>query len=507
MVDGRYYIADTNRRIIGALPDDFSFDCEIGGNDDFQAEIGYEYYNAELHTNGNYIICSGTEWGGIITGVMPDAKNRKIALSGPSFRGLIAHKIVEPPFLQDYYYVRGLYAETAAERLFKYLYGFNSLTYSNNNHMFIEMDDSDYNNKNLLNPTDVTAIEGVQNDGYPYDSSYNSLKIRLTKTSGTILMDIGMALEAGLSYWYQWASITAPTNATFTLTLVRTKDGTTWNAATSLCSNTTTAVSGYFPIEYGYRYGIKLTYSGAPSGTTSYITISKPMIEYKTNGDSPSAYENHQRVSSKVIQFPRYCTLIEAVDLIGEYDSKMPRIRIRGYKKTKTSGGYTGDEMFYLEATYEDPKNSIDEYEFTEDSGVSLKVKKGMLEYTHMIALGGGELKDRLVCYFSIDQTTGKITEIDYIPRTDDSKIYLYDYGNCETKEELTEYSQKKAYELLKTDSQKMTLDDDIGYDVGDIITATDRITGITVSKAITKKILKVSNGVPKISYSIGDDI
>ena len=76
---------------------------------------------------------------------------------------------------------------------------------------------------------------------------------------------------------------------------------------------------------------------------------------------------------------------------------------------------------------------------------------------------------------------------------------YVDDYA------ELVKNGINKLKELRDTDEVDITLDASQEYDVGDIIGARENITGMFVKARITKKILKISNGVAKISYETGE--
>ena len=42
-------------------------------------------------------------------------------------------------------------------------------------------------------------------------------------------------------------------------------------------------------------------------------------------------------------------------------------------------------------------------------------------------------------------------------------------------------------------------------FDIGDVLSAKERVTGISVTSDITKKIVTISNSETKISYKIGE--
>lgn len=63
----------------------------------------------------------------------------------------------------------------------------------------------------------------------------------------------------------------------------------------------------------------------------------------------------------------------------------------------------------------------------------------------------------------------------------------------------------KRLKELNDCDDISISFDASEEYDINDIIGATENITGISVSQPITKKIVKIKNGIIEISYEIGE--
>lgn len=118
----------------------------------------------------------------------------------------------------------------------------------------------------------------------------------------------------------------------------------------------------------------------------------------------------------------------------------------------------------------------------------------------HMIGLGKGELKNRLVVHYYAD-ASGKVSQTQSFKGVDEI-AQVYDYSSAEA-DELNKQTKKKLEDLQSEGDVKITVHEDTGilFDVGDTITARDNLTGITVNASITKKIVKVSNGVLSVDY------
>ena len=70
---------------------------------------------------------------------------------------------------------------------------------------------------------------------------------------------------------------------------------------------------------------------------------------------------------------------------------------------------------------------------------------------------------------------------------------------------DLVEYGVERLKSAWGCDSVDINLDADGEYDVGDIVGASEHITGIAVWQPITKKIVNIKNGLITISYKVGD--
>lgn len=118
----------------------------------------------------------------------------------------------------------------------------------------------------------------------------------------------------------------------------------------------------------------------------------------------------------------------------------------------------------------------------------------------HMIGLGKGELRNRIVSHWYAD-SKGNVTQTQTFKGLDEI-TQVYDYSNAETAE-LNQKTCEKLQDLQSEGEVKVTVHEDSGivFDVGDTVTARDNLTGITVNATISKKIVKVSDGVLSVDY------
>lgn len=118
----------------------------------------------------------------------------------------------------------------------------------------------------------------------------------------------------------------------------------------------------------------------------------------------------------------------------------------------------------------------------------------------HLIGLGKGDLAARVVVHWYAD-AKGNVSQTQSL-RGVDEITQVYDYSSAETAE-LNNKTKEKLQDLQSEGDVRVTVRDDanVVFDVGDTVTARDNLTGITVNASITKKIVKVSNGVLSVDY------
>lgn len=116
----------------------------------------------------------------------------------------------------------------------------------------------------------------------------------------------------------------------------------------------------------------------------------------------------------------------------------------------------------------------------------------------HLICLGKGELKDRIVVHWYADQK-GTLSHTQTIKGADE-RTRVYELSNADAAE-LETKGKTKLQELRDTGSIDVDVTDGIDLDVGDTVTGRDNTTGLQVTAEITKKIVKISDGIPTVTY------
>lgn len=133
---------------------------------------------------------------------------------------------------------------------------------------------------------------------------------------------------------------------------------------------------------------------------------------------------------------------------------------------------------------------------------VGMVVESKSKPYNHILALGKGELLERLRIniYLQKDGTWGTSEYFKGMDR----RTYKYDDSNTEDAEELKANAINKVVEENGTDNLDVSFDSD-NAELFDIVGAKEEITGISFKQAITRKIIKISNNKVSIDYKVGD--
>lgn len=134
----------------------------------------------------------------------------------------------------------------------------------------------------------------------------------------------------------------------------------------------------------------------------------------------------------------------------------------------------------------------------------SLTVEQYGNKVNHLICLGRGELAERQVLHLYVDQF-GRIGTVQYYTGIDE-RSEVYDNSSVESLDALKSGGVKRLKELWSSDKAEMDIleRDDLVYDIGDIIGATDVRSGVSVAATVLKKIVKIENGAVRIEYKTG---
>ena len=195
---------------------------------------------------------------------------------------------------------------------------------------------------------------------------------------------------------------------------------------------------------------------------------------------------------SVTYQFPRYCSVLAGLEAmlrtVGfRLDLKYIQTVSGGYVQVQAvKAGLYGDTV-----------------EYSQDSLIDFSSTDNQMGTNHLICLGQGELKDRIVVDLYADRN-GNVSQSQSITGIDEI-IEVYENTGAE-RENLIESGTQKLLEKIskKTFSASIKKVESELF-IGDIVTGQDYITGNKVTKPIVEKIVKRSDGVISIDYKIED--
>lgn len=148
--------------------------------------------------------------------------------------------------------------------------------------------------------------------------------------------------------------------------------------------------------------------------------------------------------------------------------------------------------------------NYATDEEFDSDL-VDMQLKKMGNTVNHLVCLGSGELENRTIIHLFADEN-GNISQTQTQFGIDEYAA-VYDYSAVESEEELLKQGTEHLASLWLPDEMVIKLDDSSDfYHVGDIVGATDNITGLSATATIRKKIVTIRDGQISISYEVGEN-
>lgn len=284
---------------------------------------------------------------------------------------------------------------------------------------------------------------------------------------------------------------------------------------------TLTADADVMPPENGYVY-IEGTEYG---GTIDQITSGTTTETLSASGRSwhgvlagkrlvPDSGKSHITVSGQIATVLQ--SLINRMglnDLFEAPASESDTISISSYQFERFVDGYTGIKamltanglklkMRCAEGKVLIGARAVVDYGSKVDSDLlDFDLTKITRRTNHLVCGGTGENENRAVVHFYADKN-GKVSKTQSLFGVDEIAAF-YDYSNAD-EDKLEEEGKKKLEELQGDGTVDVDVDEDIDVDIGDVVSARNNKTNKVVSATITKKIVKVSNGIASYEYEAG---
>ena len=165
-------------------------------------------------------------------------------------------------------------------------------------------------------------------------------------------------------------------------------------------------------------------------------------------------------------------------------------------KNAKLQARFENRKMLLKAVAINDYSND----EFTSDT-MGFTIEQNKAPVNHLICLGQGDLAARTVINLFIDEN-GEISGTQYYTGVDEV-TKIYDYSNVESEEELLNSGTEKLLDLKGADKINITIEN-TEKDVGDIVGGEEVVTGVKITGAIIKKIVKIKNNSElKFTYEV----
>lgn len=190
-------------------------------------------------------------------------------------------------------------------------------------------------------------------------------------------------------------------------------------------------------------------------------------------------------------QYARYTTLYEGLKAM---------LKSKGYRMQIEYDQETG-KVVVSAAEIVDYSAQI---EYSSDMNADYSMILNYTGINHLICLGQGELKNRVVEHLYVDGS-GVISQTQTF-FNENEIAEVYDYAGA-TREDLIQSGIDQLKEEINLNQFSIKLESERDVAIGDIVGSRDYVTGITMTAPITSKIVKWEDGFVDTEYTLSDDV
>ena len=148
-------------------------------------------------------------------------------------------------------------------------------------------------------------------------------------------------------------------------------------------------------------------------------------------------------------------------------------------------------------------KDYSNEIEFSDDMNTFYYINLDRTGVNHLVCLGNGRLKDRVVVHLYADKSGNISREQSIFGR--DEIMEVYDYaGADETQLVQSGTEQLKSMQSINQFSMDVEAEN---IEIGDVVGSKDYITGIGMKAPVTGKIHRSSGGIVTTEYTISNNV
>ena len=197
-------------------------------------------------------------------------------------------------------------------------------------------------------------------------------------------------------------------------------------------------------------------------------------------------------IEIKSFKFDRYCTILSGLQKMLE--SVNARLSV---KYVQGKSGENGGHVVLQAEKITDWTGTL---EYSQDGNLNFTTKDYRRGVNHLVCAGEGEGISRTILHLYVQQD-GTIGETQYFKGIHEHEA-LYSYTSVESDEKLKEDGISRLKEMMNYKQMDMSVDD-MELEIGDIVGGRDRITGMTLKKPVTGKILKIESEECSIEYRL----
>jgi len=190
-------------------------------------------------------------------------------------------------------------------------------------------------------------------------------------------------------------------------------------------------------------------------------------------------------------QYNRYVTL---------YDGLKAMLKSVGYKMRISYDMETG-KVIVEAVPIVDYSSQI---EYSSDMNANYYMTKEGTGVNHLVCLGNGELKDRVVVDLFVDEN-GNISETQTFFGVDEI-AQVYDYAGA-ARDDLIQSGTEQLMNLRNQNSFRIDLETVTDVEIGDIVGGRDYTSGMRMTAPITTKVVTWRNGFETTEYKLSDDV
>ena len=190
-------------------------------------------------------------------------------------------------------------------------------------------------------------------------------------------------------------------------------------------------------------------------------------------------------------QYNRYVTL---------YDGLKAMLKSVGYKMRISYDMETG-KVIVEAVPIVDYSSQI---EYSSDMNANYYMTKEGTGVNHLVCLGNGELRDRVVVDLFVDEN-GNISETQTFFGVDEI-AQVYDYAGA-AREDLIQSGTDQLKQLRNQNSFRIDLETVTDVEIGDIVGGRDYTSGMRMTAPITTKVVTWRNGFETTEYKLSDDV